>query len=213
MKTHRNLCLSAFSGNHCEAWTLGGLLCHDWAVIILTYQCIAYRSRSTAWLPKLNRALWQKGFSLHDRIIQRRAKGIINHVHVAHPSDNVVVKDNICGAILLMDSLSSPTPDFLKGLTYAGAILPLQMLFVFAVRKTNSRAFLMLGKVSRLLAHLGLQPWFSSEWEKWKLILYVIPEAIRIKLYINETDMAAMFSWSSDVVCGDLNISFSWKKN
>lgn len=152
MKTHRNLFLSAFSGNHCEAWALGDWLCHDWAVIILTYQRIAYRSRSTAWFPKLTRALWQKGFFLHDRIIQRRAKVIVNHIRVAHPSDNVVVKDNICSAVLRMDLRSSPTLGFFKGLTYAGAILPLQMLFAFAVLKTKSRAFLMLGKLSLSLS-------------------------------------------------------------
>lgn len=162
MKAHRNLFLSALSGNHCEAWTLGGLLCHDWAVSILAYQCIAYRARSTAWFPKWTRVLWQKGFFLHDRIIQRRAKGSVNYVHVAHLSDNVV-KDNICGAVSLLDSCSSPTPDSFKGLTYAGAIVPLQTLFAFAVLWTDSRAFLMLSTLSHSLAHLGLQPWSSSE--------------------------------------------------
>lgn len=163
MKAHRNLFFSALSGNHCEAWTLGDLLCHDWAVSILTYQRIAYRARSTAWFPKWTRALWQKGFFLHYRIIQRRAKGSVNHVHVTHPSDNVV-KDNICGTVSLMDSCSSPTPDSFKGLTYAGAILPLQMLFAFAVLWTEYRAFLMLSKFSRSLAHSSWPTTLVLQW-------------------------------------------------
>lgn len=75
-----------------------------------------------------------------------------------------VVKDNICSAILRSDLRSSPTLGFFKGLTYAGAIFPLQMLFAFAVLKTESRAFLMLGKLSLSLA---LSSWPTTLVFQW----------------------------------------------